>query len=194
MRSVIRMAAAAALLVGFVSGASAKTLVYCSEAAPEGFDPARYVTPATFDASSQLLYDRLVEFAPGSTAITPGLAESWDVSPDGRAYTFHLRQNVHFHTTDTFSPKRDFSADDVVFSLTRQKDGKNPWFAYAGGNWPYFDSLGLDTLIRSVDKVDAATVRITLTRADFGLPVRSRDGFRVDRLEGIRRHAVKGEA
>lgn len=169
MRSVIRLAVvAAALLVGFASGASAKTLVYCAEAGPEGFDPARYVTAATFDASSQLFYDRLVEFAPGSTAVAPGLAESWDVSPDGRAYTFHLRQNVHFHTTETFTPKRDFSADDVVFSLTRQGDRKNPWFSYAGGNWPYFESLGLDTLIRSIDKVDAATVRITLTRADSG--------------------------
>jgi dipeptide transport system substrate-binding protein len=167
MRAVIRWAAAA-LLVGFASGASAKTLVYCSDAAPEGFDPARYVTRATLDASAQLFYDRLVEFAPGSTAVTPALAESWDVSADGRTYTFHLRQNVHFQSTDTFTPKRDFSADDVVFSLTRQSDRKNPWFAYAGGNWPWFDGLGFDTLIRSVDKVDAATVRITLTRADSG--------------------------
>ena len=168
MRLVIRLAAAAALLVGFASSAGAKTLVYCAEAAPEGFDPARYVTRTTFDASAQLFYDRLVEFAPGSTAIAPGLAESWEVSADGRAYTFHLRKNVHFQTISAFAPKRDLSADDVVFSLSRQFDRKNPWFAYAGGNWPYFDSLGLDSLIRSVDKVDAATVRITLTRPDSG--------------------------
>jgi dipeptide transport system substrate-binding protein len=168
MRSVLGAVAALGLLVGFVSGASASTLVYCAEAAPEGFDPARYVTRPTLDASAQLFFDRLVEFAPGSTAIVPGLAESWEISPDGRTYTFHLRQNVHFHTTDTFAPKRDFSADDVVFSLARQDDPKNPWFGYAGGSWPWFQSLGLDTLIRSIDKVDAATVRITLTRADTG--------------------------
>jgi len=168
MRLVIAVAATLGFVAGFASCASAATLVYCAPAAPEGFDPAPYVTGATFDASSQLFYDRLVEFAPGSTSIVPGLAESWDVSPDGRSYTFHLRQNVHFHTTDAFAPKRDFSADDVVFSLSRQFDRKNPWFGYAGGSWPWFSGLGLDTLIRSIDKIDATTVRITLTRADSG--------------------------
>lgn len=172
MRSAIGVVAALGLSLGLVgglaSGASAKTLVYCAEAAPTGFDPALHVTRPTLDASAQLFFDRLVDFAPGSTAIVPALAESWDVSPDGRTYTFHLRQNVHFHTTDDFAPKRDFSADDVIFSLTRQQDPKNPWHSYAGASWPWFQSLGLDTLIRSVDKVDAATVRITLTRADSG--------------------------
>jgi len=168
MRSAVGLIAALGLFMGLASAASAKTLVYCAEAAPEGFDPALYVTRPTLDASAQLFFDRLVDFAPGSTAIVPALAESWNISADGRTYTFHLRQNVHFHTTDAFAPKRDFSADDVVFSLARQDDPKNPWHSYAGGNWPWFEGLGLDTLIRSVDKIDAATVRITLTRADPG--------------------------
>lgn len=168
MRSAVGLITVLGLLMGLASAASAKTLVYCAEAAPEGFDPALYVSRPTLDASAQLFFDRLVDFAPGSTAIAPALAESWNISPDGRTYTFHLRQNVHFHTTDAFAPKRDFSADDVVFSLARQDDPKNPWHSYAGGNWPWFEGLGLDTLIRSIDKIDAATVRITLTRADPG--------------------------
>ena len=43
----------------------------------------------------------------------PMLAESWDVSPDGLTYTFKLRQNVKWHDG------KDFTADDVVFSLTK---------------------------------------------------------------------------
>ena len=169
MRFLISVAAATALVAGFASAASAKTLIYCSEAAPEGFDPAPYATGATFDASSQLFYNRLVEFAPGTTNVVSGLAESWDISADGKQYTFHLRQGVKFQTTAYFTPKRDLTADDVVFSLTRQADRKNPWFNYAGGVWPYYDSMGMDGLIKAVEKVDAATVRITLIRADSGL-------------------------
>ena len=40
----------------------------------------------------------------------PQLAESWDVSDDGRTYTFHLREDVTWHDGEPFT------ADDVVFS------------------------------------------------------------------------------
>ncbi len=74
-----KMTFAAALLAATALGgvASAKTLVYCSEGSPEGFDPALYTAGTTFDASSRPVYNRLVEFKPGTTEIEPGLAESW---------------------------------------------------------------------------------------------------------------------
>ncbi len=46
---------------------------------------------------------------------------------------------------------------------------KNPYYGYAGGAWPYYAASGLDTLIRSVAKVNPATVTITLNRADPSL-------------------------
>jgi dipeptide transport system substrate-binding protein len=168
MRSVFSAVGAAVLAVALGSTAQAKILTYCSESVPEGFDPAPYVTGATFDASSQVFYDRLVSFTPGSTAVAPGLAESWEISEDGKQYLFHLRQGVKFHSTSYFQPTRGLTADDVIFSLNRQRDRKNPYFDYAGGTWPFFSAVGLGTLIKSVDKVDAATVRITLARADAG--------------------------
>ena len=63
--------------------ANAKTLVYCSEGSPEGFDPAPFTAGTTFDASSRPVYNRLVEFESGTTDTIPGLAESWTVSDDG---------------------------------------------------------------------------------------------------------------
>ena len=46
-----------------VSGAAqAKTLVFCSEGSPEGFNPSLYSAGTTFDASSQTIFNRLVQF------------------------------------------------------------------------------------------------------------------------------------
>ncbi|MDN5928787.1 MAG: ABC transporter substrate-binding protein, partial [Hyphomicrobiales bacterium] len=57
----------------FSGAASAKTLVYCSEGSPEGFDPGLYTAGTTFDASSKPVYNRLVEFKRGTTEVIPGL-------------------------------------------------------------------------------------------------------------------------
>lgn len=64
---------AAALLA---TTAQAKTLVYCSEGSPEGFNPALYTAGTTIDASSRAIYNMLVEFERGETNVIPGLAES----------------------------------------------------------------------------------------------------------------------
>ena len=66
----------------------AKTLVYCSEGSPEGFNPQLFTSGTTYDASSVPLYNRLVEFKIGTTEVIPGLAEKWEVSEDGKTYTF----------------------------------------------------------------------------------------------------------
>ena len=166
MRSELTVAAA--LVAGCLAQpAAAAVLTYCAAGPVEGFDPARYVTAATFDGSAQTIYDRLVTFTPGG-GIEPALAESWDISDSGRTYTFHLRDGVKFQTTPYFTPKRDFNAYDVVFSLDRQGNRKNAYFGYGGGVWPYYDGLGLGDLIKSVTRVNNSTVKIVLTRADAG--------------------------
>ena len=88
-----------------VSGAAqAKTLVFCSEGSPEGFNPSLYSAGTTFDASSQTIFNRLVQFEPGSTKVVPGLAESWTASADGLEYTFNLRKGVKYHTLKISHP------------------------------------------------------------------------------------------
>ncbi|HQU70335.1 MAG TPA: ABC transporter substrate-binding protein, partial [Albidovulum sp.] len=108
------------VLTALLGGAaSAKTLVYCSEGSPEGFDPALYTSGTTFDASSHPVFNRLAEFVTGTTEVEPALAESWEASEDGLEYTFKLRKGVKFHTSEKFTPTRDFNADDVIFSFER---------------------------------------------------------------------------
>ena len=77
-RFPLRTALAAALLCTTVS-VSAKTLVVCTEASPEGFDIVQFTTAVTADASAETILNRLVDFAPGTTDVEPALAERWDI-------------------------------------------------------------------------------------------------------------------
>jgi dipeptide transport system substrate-binding protein len=144
----------------------AKTLVYCSEGSPEGFNPQLFTSGTTFDASSVPLYNRLVEFKLGTTEIEPGLAEKWEISDDGKTYTFHLRQGVKWQANKDFKPTRNFNADDVLFSFNRQLDVKNAYHKVSGGSYEYFQGMGMDTLISSIEKVDDYTVRFHLVRPE----------------------------
>lgn len=167
MKLMKTLLAASAVLAVTAGAAQAKTLVYCSEGSPEGFDPAPYTSGTTFDASSRPIYNRLVQFTKGSSATEPGLAESYDVSEDGLEYTFHLRKGVKFHTTDWFTPTREFNADDVLFSFERQWKSDHPWNAYTAGiSWEYFNSMSMGDLLASIEKVDDYTVKFTLTRPE----------------------------
>jgi peptide/nickel transport system substrate-binding protein len=55
------------------------------------------------------------------TSVGPMLADSWDISEDGKTYTFHLRQGVKFHNGATMT------ADDVIWSFKRWLDPATQW-------------------------------------------------------------------
>jgi dipeptide transport system substrate-binding protein len=113
------------------------------------------------DASAVPVYNRLVDFKPGTTELVPSLAERWEVSDDGKVYTFHLRKGVKFQSNKSFTPTRDFNADDVIFSFMRQKDVNHPYHNVSNGSYSNFESLEFGSLITAIDKVDDHTVRFT---------------------------------
>jgi peptide/nickel transport system substrate-binding protein len=84
------------------------------------------------------------------TSIGPMLADSWDVSQDGRAYTFHLRQGVKFHNGAIMT------SDDVVWSLKRYLDPATQWRCLSE-----FDGHGY-AKITTVEAPDPQTVIIRL--------------------------------
>jgi dipeptide transport system substrate-binding protein len=165
MVSKIVAAAVALAMIGGAGAARAKTLVYCSEGSPESFNPMLNTTGTTFDANHPI-YDKLVEFKPGTTEVQPDLAESWDVSADGKTYTFHLRHGVKWQSNAQFKPTRDFNADDVIFTFDRQWKADNPYHKVSGGNYPYFGDMSLDKLLAGIDKADDYTVKFTLSQPE----------------------------
>ena len=65
------------------------------------------------------VYDRLLEcvtIGPGKSDLVPGLAESWEISSDGKTYTFHIRKGVKFHSGE------ELTAQDVVYTFDRMLD------------------------------------------------------------------------
>ncbi len=109
------------------------------------------------------IFDGLMDYKPGSTDLTPNLAESFTVSPDGKTYTFKLRQGVKF------TNGRQLTADDVLYSITRTCNPKtqSPGASFFGAieGFDAFNGGKADHLA-GVKVLDPATVQFTLSRPD----------------------------
>ncbi|MCL4459889.1 MAG: ABC transporter substrate-binding protein [Chloroflexi bacterium] len=118
-------------------------LVIAKEAEAVGFDAH---TSIGFSAREIIehLYSGLVRLDEGNKVI-PDLAESWDTSPDGLNYTFHLRKGAKFHNG------REVTAEDVIYSIDRIRDP-----ALKSYYTSRFD------LVSKYEATDKYTVRFTL--------------------------------
>lgn len=92
------------------SSPAKKVFGYIALDEPKRLDPA-FVYDVFEGGVSGLIYDQLVLFDEG-TGIQPGLAEKWELSPDARTYTFHLRDAK-------FCDGRPLTSADVRYSFTR---------------------------------------------------------------------------
>ena len=145
---------------------SERSIIYCAEGSPETFNPQLVNSGTTIDATSNQLYDRLITYQGDKNILSPALAKSWHVTPDGKQVTFYLRKNIAFHHTDYFTPNRRFNADDVIFSFKRVLDIGHPYHFVSGGNYPFFKNVGLSDVIDDIEKINDHTVRFHLSHAD----------------------------
>ncbi|MFM0659463.1 ABC transporter substrate-binding protein [Paraburkholderia sediminicola] len=158
---------AAAVLFTAPALVLAKPLTVCTESSPDGFDVVQFNSLVTTNASADVIFNSLVSYDEAAKKVVPSLADKWDVSADGLTYTFHLRPNVQFQTTDYFKPTRALNADDVVFTFDRMLNDSNPWHKVAGASgFPHAQSMGLPKLIKSISKVDDNTVKFELNAPD----------------------------
>ena len=100
---------------------------------------------------TQIIYSYLVQ-ADNDLRIQPDLAEKWELSPDGKTYTFFLRKGVKFHNG------RELTSEDVKYSIERIRD---PNKASQG--------KALMATIDSVDTSDKYVAKVMLKEPDSGL-------------------------
>ena len=124
---MMRALLAAVLSLSLAAPAVAQTLTLLRNIDAPHYDPARTSAGATAEIMF-IVGDTLVGLDYDLKTVTPLLAKSWTVSPDGKLYTFKLREDV------TFCSGRKMTAADVVFSLKRvlDKEIKSP-FAWRMG-------------------------------------------------------------
>src|ERR1700738_4769610 len=145
----------------------AGAMVPAAGAAPAGqtaADPKTLIVGASFDIKSldpargfeqvggmvhKATYDTLVTLDDSDVSkIVPDLAQSWDISPDARTFTFHLRPGVKFQTSGNA-----LTSADVKWSWERAINIKgNPSFLFEG--------------ITSVETPDPMTVRVNKSAPD----------------------------
>ncbi|MCH9640815.1 MAG: ABC transporter substrate-binding protein [Actinomycetia bacterium] len=97
-----------------LGGGAAGNLVAAIAGEPDQLDPHRTTAYFSFEVLENV-FDTLVE-PDENLQMQPALAKSWEVSPDGLTWTFHLRDGVTFHDGTPLT------ADDVVFSYRRIMD------------------------------------------------------------------------
>lgn len=153
------LAAVAAMIVAAVGACGSATQTTTSNtpsaAVVRGGDLtlARFQEPLTFDPVGpsdngsiyliEQVFNTLVEPDQTGNGLVPGLAEKWDISPDGLEYTFHLR-------SAKFSNGDPVTSADVTFSLNREANPKVSPYAF------------LFTDVAKIQALDAMTVRVTL--------------------------------
>lgn len=87
---------------------------------PRNLDPVLYT--GTYESKIiNCIADTLVVYNSDLSEIVPLLAESWDVSEDGKTYVFTIRQGVHFHE-GKYQEGREMTAEDVAYSLNRSAE------------------------------------------------------------------------
>ena len=96
---------------------------YNESAGIASLDPAYAKDQAMIWATSQL-YNGLIQLD-SNLNVQPCIAHSWDISTDGKTYTFYLRNDVYFHHSKCFDgDTRKVIASDFVYSFNRILDDK----------------------------------------------------------------------
>ena len=123
------------------------TMIYGGLSAPPTLDVLANAGPGD-GRNSGGVYDKLVDYDyadPNYTVdykLIPGLAERWEISPDGKTYSFFLRKGVKWHDGEPFT------AADVVYTYKRIIDEK-------------FRLYGFLTDVDKVEALDPYTVKLT---------------------------------
>ncbi|QUJ69682.1 ABC transporter substrate-binding protein (plasmid) [Photobacterium sp. GJ3] len=109
------------------------------------------------------LFDGLMDYVPGTTELTTDLAESYEISEDGKIYTFKIKPNIQFHNG------RKVTAADFKYSIERviRPETQSPGAGFFG-SLKDFSSLnrGEVNTLSSIKVLDDHTLSFELSRPD----------------------------
>ncbi len=144
MKHLLSRLAMAGAVATAAFAAQAAEIKVAMQLEPPHLDPTSAAAGAIDSVLYSNVFEGLTRFM-GDGSIVPGLAESWEISADGKVYTFKLNAGVKFHDGS------DMTAADVKFSLDRARgeDSVNAQKVLFSG-------------IDSVEVVDDLTVNVTL--------------------------------
>ena len=134
-----------------------KTLVIAMGADATLLDPESVMNNESGFIMSTI-FDGLTKYKKGTSEPGPGLAESWDVSADGKEYTFHLRQGVKFHDGTPWN------ADAALAEIDRVTNKDNPNYVYNQEGISSFADFTWG-LVTGTEKIDDNTIKVTLSEA-----------------------------
>ena len=127
---------------------------------PRDLDPHTMVSVEE-DNIMQALFEPLVWRHPDTMAPTPGVAEKWDVSADGKVYAFHLRKNARWSNGDPVTA-RDF-AYSFQRCLTPELAAEFAFYLYPiRGAEAFNTGKSKDFSTVGVEAVDDFTLKLTL--------------------------------
>src|SRR5215475_4670704 len=151
-----------AALLCTAAPASAQTFVFGAQGEPVQLDPA-VITDGISSRITRQLYDGLVKYRGATTEVEGALAEKWEVSRDGKVWTFQIRKGVKFHDGNPLD------AAAVVWNFERWWKAGHPQHdnqVKAGQTFEYWEAqfAGFDdkSIVSAIEAVGTHTVRITL--------------------------------
>ncbi len=131
------------------TGEASDTITIGLKLAPVSLDIRQQSGTALEQVLIGNVYEGLVSRG-SDNKVQPGLAKSWEISTDGKTYTFHLNEHMIFSNGD------ELNAEDVVWSINQLKEQQ------------YYNASQIAS-VEQVKAVDANTVRLTLSSPDSNL-------------------------
>lgn len=134
-------------IIDFPQGKRGARFIEISPGEPKTLNPLNS-SDATSSGVIALLHEGLTSYHAVEEKVIPGLAKSWEISPDFKSYTFHLREGVRF------SDGHPLSAEDVLFTFQCIYDKRYPNRTR--------DFFVIDNNPFQITKIDERTIRIQL--------------------------------
>ncbi len=146
--------------VGTATALAKKILRVGNGTEPQDIDPQTITGTPEYRLMISL-YEGLVALAPDGKTLEPGVAERWEVSPDGLTYTFHLRANAKWSNGQLVTA-RDFVRSAQRMLTPALGADYSYMFFYVGGGEDYFHGKLKDFSETGFQAPDDRTLRLTL--------------------------------